>query len=158
MSRIILGIDPGIGRTGYGVISVEGPTMVPIDFGCITTPPNTEVGPRLLELEASLEELVARHQPNVIGVEELLFTNNVTTGIVVGAARGVVLLVAARHHLQIAEYTPTQIKLAVTGDGRAEKSQMQEMVCRLLKLEKRPTPDDAADALAVAICAMSKRF
>ncbi len=150
--KTILGIDPGIGRTGYGVIRVDGLKIEVVTFGCISTPVNTPVGARLVELERDLTELIQTYKPDRVSVEQLLFTKNVSTGIVVGEARGVVLLVAEKAHLPVVEFTPSQIKLAVTGDGNADKGQVQDMVMRLLNLAKRPTPDDAADALAIAIC------
>ena len=149
---VVMGIDPGLGRTGWGVIKAAGMDLAPVAFGCVTTPANTEVGQRLVELEKDLITLIEQHRPTVIAVEQLLFTNNITTGIAVGAARGVVLLVAERSGIPVKEFTPTQVKLGVTGYGKADKGQVNEMVCRILKLAKPPTPDDAADALAIAIC------
>lgn len=157
-SQIILGIDPGIGRTGWGVIEVRGMDLLPIAFGCVTTPANTAVGKRLVEIEIDLQGLIERFKPDVMAIEELLFTNNVTTGIAVGAARGVILLVAERAHVPVVEFTPTQVKLGVTGYGRADKHQVTDMVCRLLKLDKAPVLDDTADALAIAICGAGARL
>ena len=150
-SRIILGIDPGIGRTGWGVIEVRGMDLIPLGFGCVTTPANTPVGARLVELESDLKLLIEKFRPDIVAVEQLLFTTNVTTGIMVGEARGVVLLAVERFGIPIVEFTPTQVKLGVAGYGRADKAQVNTMVCRLLRLDKPPTPDDAADALAIAI-------
>lgn len=151
-TKVVLGIDPGLGRTGWGVIRVQGMALMPLGFGCVTTPANTAVGSRLVELEDDLKTLIEKYHPDVLAIEQLLFTNNVTTGIAVGAARGVVLLVAERAGIPVVEFTPTQVKLGVTGYGQADKAQVNGMVCRILKLEKAPTPDDAADALAIAIC------
>ena len=152
-AKIILGIDPGIGRTGYGLISVNGIEMSSIAFGCITTLKNTPIPARLVELERDLQEIVERYKPDLVAVEELLFTKNVSTGIMVSEARGVILLTIEKAGIALREFTPPQIKLAVTGDGSADKRQVQDMVLRLLKLSARPKLDDAADALAVAICA-----
>ena len=157
-SRIILGIDPGLGRTGWGVIKAKGIDLMALGFGCISTPANTAVGPRLVELENDLKTLIDKYHPDVLAFEQLLFTNNITTGIAVGAARGVVLLVAERSSIPVVEFTPTQVKLGVTGYGQADKAQVNGMVCRILKLEKPPTPDDAADALAIAICGSGARI
>lgn len=151
-AKTILGIDPGLGRTGWGVIQVQGMDLAPVAFGCISTPMNTPIPSRLVELEADLTALMERFHPDVIAVEQLLFTNNVSTGIMVGEARGIVLLVAQKTGKPIVEFTPTQVKLGVAGYGKADKGQVVDMVCRILKLEKAPTPDDAADALAIAIC------
>lgn len=151
--KIILGIDPGIGRTGWGVIEAHGMDLKAAGFGCVTTPSNTPVGGRLVELETDLKRLIERYNPDVVAVEQLLFTNNITTGIAVGGARGVVLLVAERSGIPVVELTPTQVKLGVTGYGAADKRQVIDMVCRILKLNAAPKLDDAADALAVAICA-----
>ena len=156
--RYILGIDPGLGRTGWGVIQAQGAELTPIAFGCIATPANTPIPGRLVELEGDLQGLVERFHPDVVAVEQLLFTNNVSTGIMVGEARGIVLLVAAKANVPIVEFTPTQVKLGVAGYGKADKSQVLDMVCRILKLAEPPTPDDAADALAIAICGAGSRL
>ena len=154
-TKIILGIDPGVGTTGYGVIKARGQHLDLVAYGCITTPPITPLGPRLVELEEGLIELLARYNPDLVSIEDLVFVQNVTTGIAVAQARGVVLLAAERAKVRTVEFMPTQVKLAVTGYGKATKGQVQDMVCKLLNLSKRPTPDDASDALAIAICGSS---
>ncbi|MBR0460938.1 crossover junction endodeoxyribonuclease RuvC [Candidatus Saccharibacteria bacterium] len=143
----ILGIDPGIGICGFGLI--EGNKM--LDCGVVTTPINTPLPGRLEELYNSLREVFDETKPDVVSVEKLFFSKNITTGISVAEARGIVLLVAEQHKLPIFEYTPNEIKKTLTGYGNAGKPQMQEMVRLHLKLKTIPKPDDAADALAAAI-------
>lgn len=143
----ILGIDPGTGICGFGVI--EGNTA--IDYGVISTPPHTPLPDRLEDIYNSLNEIIAQDHPEVIAIEKLFFKQNITTGISVAEARGVCLLVAKQHGLPIFEYSPNQIKNAICGYGMAHKPQIQEMVRIHLKLATIPKPDDAADALAVAI-------
>ena len=148
----ILGIDPGIGRCGFGLIEANTRADArALDFGVITTTENGELPKRLVELYDSLEQVFKETKPDVVAVEKLFFSKNVTTGIMVAEARGIVLLVAEKHHLKIYEYTPNEIKKTITGYGSAKKPQMEEMVRLHLKLEKKPKPDDAADALAAAI-------
>lgn len=148
----ILGIDPGLAIVGYGVIDVVGNKITPVDFGAINTPACMPTHKRLNEIFMALSELIHRYQPDDVAIEELFWNTNQTTGIRVSEARGVILLCAERNHLNIFEYTPLQIKQAVTGYGRAEKKQVIAMVTSLLKLQRPPKPDDTADALAVAIC------
>ncbi len=143
----ILGIDPGTGICGFGVI--EGRKL--IDCGVITTPAHTPLAERLEDIYNSLHEIIKTDDPNVMAIEKLFFKQNITTGISVAEARGVCLLVAKQCHLPIYEYSPNQIKKAITGYGQAHKPQMQEMVRLHLGLEAVPKPDDAADALAAAI-------
>lgn len=143
----ILGIDPGTGICGFGVI--EGRKL--IDCGVITTPAHTPLTERLEDIYNSLHEIIKTDDPNVMAIEKLFFKQNITTGISVAEARGVCLLVAKQCHLPIYEYSPNQIKKAITGYGQAHKPQMQEMVRLHLGLEAVPKPDDAADALAAAI-------
>ena len=147
MTQRILGIDPGTGICGFGVL--EG--RAALDFGVITTPAHTPLPDRLLDIHESLQEIIAASHPEVVAIEKLFFKQNITTGITVAEARGVVILVARQHNLPIYEYAPNEIKKALTGYGMADKKQMQEMVRQHLNLEKAPQPDDAADALAVAI-------
>jgi crossover junction endodeoxyribonuclease RuvC len=147
----ILGVDPGIARMGYGVIEQQGNHLQAIAFGCIETPAHTALSSRLKSIYDQLTEVIRRHQPSVLAVEELFFSRNTTTAIAVGQARGVALLAAEQAGLRSAEYTPMQIKQAVVGYGKADKVQVQEMVRVLLNLRHRPKPDDTADALAVAI-------
>lgn len=143
----ILGIDPGTGICGFGVI--DGREA--LDYGVISTPPHTPLPDRLEDIYNSLHEIININQPEVMAIEKLFFKQNITTGISVAEARGICLLVAKQSHLPIFEYAPNQIKMAISGDGHAHKSQMQEMVRLHLGLKSIPKPDDAADALAVAI-------
>jgi crossover junction endodeoxyribonuclease RuvC len=148
----ILGIDPGTGILGFGVVDVEkGRAPVMVDAGVVTTPAHTPLPDRLLDIYESLSEIIRELKPEVMAIEKLFFARNITTAISVAEARGVVELVARQNGVRIAEYTPLQIKQTLTGYGRAEKKQMQEMVRRELGLEVAPKPDDAADALAVAL-------
>ncbi|MBP5674913.1 crossover junction endodeoxyribonuclease RuvC [Candidatus Saccharibacteria bacterium] len=153
----ILGIDPGTGICGFGVIELKktakNPTgkMTMIDNGVITTPAHTPLPERLEDIYNSLHEIIELNKPDVVSIEKLFFTKNITTGISVAEARGVVILVCKQHKLPIFEYTPNEIKKTITGYGSANKKQMQEMVKMRLGLEKVPKPDDAADALAAAI-------
>ena len=149
----ILGIDPGTATTGFGVIDCEGGQMVFVDGGVITTLPTEAMPDRLVTICDEVGQLIAEHQPDQVVVEQLYFAQNVTTAMTVGQARGVVLLVAAQAGLPVQEFTPLQVKQAMTGYGRATKNQIQEMVKRLLSLDTIPQPDDAADALAIAITA-----
>lgn len=148
----ILGIDPGTATTGFGLIDKEGQKLTKLDYGVISTPKTMPMPERLQMLYEDLTELVKSSKPESVAVEKLFFTNNITTAMSVSQARGVVLLVAQQQKLKIAEYTPLQVKMSVTGYGQAEKKQVQEMVKRILKLSVIPKPDDAADALAIAIC------
>lgn len=148
---IALGFDPGTARLGYGVITSE-PDPTAIDYGVVVTDADAQMGDRLLTIYLAVGELIDRFQPDAVAVERLFFARNVTTAMTVGQARGIVLLAAAQRAIPIAEYAPSEIKQAVVGYGRADKHQIQEMVRIMLGLESLPTPDDAADALAVAIC------
>ena len=143
----ILGIDPGTGICGFGII--EGKKA--LDYGVITTPPHTPLPDRLEDIYNSLHEIIDTNHPDVMAIEKLFFKQNITTGISVAEARGVCLLVAKQYRLPIFEYAPNQIKMAISGDGHAHKHQLQEMVRLHLGLKTIPKPDDAADALAVAI-------
>ncbi|HOJ78827.1 MAG TPA: crossover junction endodeoxyribonuclease RuvC [Bacillota bacterium] len=149
---VILGIDPGTAITGYGIISHQGNHLKKIGVGVIRTSPQQDMSLRLKVIYDEMHSLIAKYQPEVIAVEELFFNKNVRTALAVGQARGVIMLAAANSGLDIVEYTPLQVKQAVVGYGRAEKHQIQEMVRMLLCLPEVPKPDDAADALAVAIC------
>jgi len=148
---IALGFDPGTARLGYGIIESE-PEPRAMDYGVIVTSPSAPMAQRLLEIHAAVGELIARYRPDAIAVELLFFARNVTTAMTVGQARGVVLLAAAQHGVPLAEYSPSEVKQAVVGYGKADKQQIQEMVRIMLDLASVPAPDDAADALAVAIC------
>ena len=149
---IVLGIDPGTAATGYGIVERNGSKLRAVGYGCIETLPTQELPARLLEIHRAVTELIITHKPVQIGVERLFFNRNVQTAFAVGQARGVVLLAAAEHGLPVFEYGPHEVKLAVTGYGRADKMQVQRMVQMVLGMAKLPKPDDAADALAVAIC------
>lgn len=147
----IIGIDPGTGILGFGVIDVEGTKFQLVDAGVISTPPHTPHDERLEDIYDSLTEIIAATKPDVCSVEKLFFSRNITTAMSVAEARGVSLLVARQHKLPIHEYTPPQIKQTVTGYGKADKKQVQEMVRIQLGLKDIPKPDDCADALAAAI-------
>jgi crossover junction endodeoxyribonuclease RuvC len=149
---IVLGIDPGTAMTGYGIIERTGSHLRLIDYGCMETVPDRPLADRLLLIHEAVEGLIEAHQPSLVGVERLYFNRNVQTAFAVGQARGVVLLAAAQHGLPVFEYGPHEVKIAVTGYGRAAKEQVQRMVQVVLGMETLPRPDDAADALAVAIC------
>jgi len=149
---LVLGIDPGTATTGYGLVGEEQGQAVAIAYGAITTPSDLPLPDRLILLQRELATLVDQYHPDQSAVEQLFFNKNVRTALAVGHARGVVLLTLAQGHVPIYEYTPLQVKLAVTGHGRADKAQVQQMVTLLLGLNKVPKPDDVADALAIAIC------
>ena len=149
---IILGIDPGLAIVGWGIVESVRGQVRPIAYGAITTPAHTDIEARLLMIQNDLEALIKKYSPDEMAVEELFFTNNITTGIAVAEARGVSLCTAHRLGVKISEYTPPQVKQAVVGYGKAEKRQVIAMVTSLLKLKKPPKPDDTADALAIAIC------
>lgn len=149
---IVLGIDPGTARTGYGLVSRDGSRLQALDFGCLETLPERDLPERLLVIHQGVSELIAEHSPEVVGVERLFFNRNVQTAFAVGQARGVVLLAAAQAGVPVYEYGPHEVKMAVTGYGRAAKDQVQRMVQAILGLATLPAPDDAADALAVAVC------
>ena len=148
----ILGIDPGIATVGYGLIQYENGCFGTIATGAIETPAGIDVEDRIEMVYDDLCELIKMYSPTEMSIEELFFNTNQKTAIAVAEARGAILLAAKKNRLNIAEYTPIQVKLAVTGYGRAEKKQVQEMVKIILGLPKVPKPDDAADALALAIC------
>ncbi|MBC8530101.1 crossover junction endodeoxyribonuclease RuvC [Christensenellaceae bacterium NSJ-44] len=148
----ILGIDPGIAIVGYGVIESQGSRLKHIENGVLTTPAGMPLPQRLEQVYNGMKKLLMLFQPEAIAFEELFFAKNAKTAITVGQARGVALLAAAQESEQLFEYTPLQIKQGVVGYGRAEKNQVQQMVKVLLNLPDIPKPDDAADALAVAIC------
>ncbi len=150
---IVLGIDPGTATTGYGVVAqTERGDYGLLACGVIRTEPTTEMPLRLREIFQDVQNLIAEFHPNEVAVEKLFFGRNVTTAISVGQARGAVLVAAALCNLPVVEYTPAEIKQALTGYGNADKRQMQEMVMRTLDLERPPTPDDAADGVAIALC------
>lgn len=149
---VIIGVDPGFAITGYGIVSYKNNQFKPITYGVITTGAEMNLPERLLEIDCSLNKLIEQYQPGMMAIEELFFNTNIKTAIKVGHGRGVAMLCAARAGMPVYEYTPLQVKQAVVGYGRAKKEQVQQMVRVLLSLDKIPKPDDAADALAVAIC------
>ncbi len=149
---IALGIDPGTAICGYGFVETHGSRLRPLAYGSIFTTPDMPMEQRLMKIFDELDALIKQHKPNVMGVEKLFFSRNVTTAIPVGQARGVVLLAAAKNNLRLVERTPMQIKQDVTGYGKATKNQVIYMVTKLLHLPEPPKPDDTADALAIAIC------
>jgi len=148
----ILGIDPGLATVGFGFVDKEGSRLSPIQYGCITTEADTDQAVRLKEIYETALALIDKYKPDAMAIEKLFFNKNVTTALTVGQARGVLVLAAVQRGLEIAEYTPLQVKQAVVGYGKAEKRQVQEMVRMFLNLVTVPKPDDVADALAVAIC------
>ena len=149
---IILGIDPGLADTGYGIVQKSGQQCTALNYGSITTPAGCALPDRLQLLYNGIIELIAKHNPQQIGIEALFFAKNAKTAILVSHARGVAMLAAKQAGCEIREFTPLQIKQALTGYGRADKNQIQQMVKTILKLDAAPQPNDAADALAVAIC------
>jgi len=149
---IILGIDPGTAAMGYGVIDRSGGRLRAIDHGCLVTSPDLPMPDRLLAIHGLLDDLLSLHQPAIVAVERLFFSRNVQTAIAVGQARGVVLLAAAQHGRTVREATPNEVKSAIAGYGAADKEQVQRMVQLVLGMAELPRPDDAADALAIAVC------
>lgn len=150
---VALGIDPGSAICGYGFVEALGGQVVAKNFGVITTNPKARMQDRLLKIHTELDTLIKAFQPQIMGIEKLFFGKNATTAIPVGQARGVVLLCAAQNNLDIIEITPNEVKQSVTGYGGADKAQVIYMVTKLLNLPEPPKPDDAADALAIALAA-----
>ena len=148
----ILGIDPGFATIGFGLITAERGRVHMVTYGAITTPAGLPLSKRLYQISCDMEELISKLKPDVIAIEELFFNTNITTGIAVAHGRGVILCAAEKCGVPLYEYTPSQVKLAVVGYGKAEKRQVMDMTKRLLHLEKIPRPDDAADGLALALC------
>jgi crossover junction endodeoxyribonuclease RuvC len=149
---IVLGIDPGLASTGYGVVIRRGGGMAALDGGVIETPAGLPIERRLTDVHARVADLLHEHDPDAVALEELYFGQNVRTAFAVGHARGVVMLAAGEHGVPCTSYTPQKVKSAVCGHGRAPKEQVARMVQTLLSLPQLPTPDHAADALAVAMC------
>ena len=147
---IILGIDPGTAALGYGIIQRTGSRLREIDHGCLVTSPDLPLPERLLAIHTLLDDLLALHKPDLMGVERLFFSRNVQTAMGVGQARGVVLLAAAQHGVPVREATPNEVKSAIAGYGAADKDQVARMVQLVLGMSELPRPDDAADALAIA--------
>ena len=148
----ILGIDPGYATIGFGLIEAERAQVHMVTYGAITTPAGLPLSRRLHQIGTDMAELIRQTKPDVIAIEELFFNTNITTGIAVAHGRGVILYAAERCGIPLYEYTPSQVKMAVTGYGKAEKRQVMDMTRRLLKLPSVPRPDEAADALGLAIC------
>lgn len=148
----VLGIDPGSVKSGYGIIDAYHDELVVVDYGVIRTTPNTPLAQRLLQISTRVQELIQQHAPQEAAIEDLFIAKNAKSSLKLGHARGAIMLTAAQAGLRIAEYTPLEVKQSVVGYGRADKSQVQQMVKVLLKLRELPSPDDAADALAIAIC------
>ena len=149
---VILGLDPGYATIGYGVIEKTERGLFAIDYGVITTPAHETIAVRLAMIDEAMTAIMQKFKPECVSIEELFFNTNITTGIKVAHARGVMILNAVKECGRLYEYTPLQIKSALTGQGRAEKRQVQYMVKAILNLKEIPKPDDAADALAVALC------
>ncbi len=148
----VLGIDPGLAIVGYGAVRYRNPDFAVLEAGAIRTPAHTPLPSRLNQIYQDLQAILERVRPEAAAVEELFFTNNITTGIPVAQARGVILLCLEQHGVPIFEYTPMQVKQAVVGYGRAEKKQVIELTRLMLHLKEAPKPDDTADALALAVC------
>jgi crossover junction endodeoxyribonuclease RuvC len=153
---IVLGIDPGIANTGYGIVASSGSRLQVLGFGVIETAASSAPEVRLAEIHADVGELIARFEVDAVAVEDLYFGANVVSAMAVGQARGVVLLAAGQHGIPVHAYTPQQVKQAVCGSGRADKQQVGRMVARLLGMASVPKPDHAADALAVALCEVNR--
>ncbi len=149
---IIIGIDPGLATVGFGIIRKEKNSIIPMSYGCIRTSAKKQNSERLLEIYNELNILFEKYSPSEVAVEKLFFTNNITSAMGVSEARGIIFLAAQQKNIPVTEYTPNQIKQAITGSGRADKKQMQEMIKRLLNLDEVPRPDDAADGLSIALC------
>ena len=149
---IILGIDPGTARTGYGVIKSTQDNLTSLDYGCIFTEKSLPAPEILIKIAQELRHLIKKHQPDELAIEDIFFFKNLKTAFKVSQSQGVILLTAAQLKVPVSEYTPLQVKQAITGYGRADKTQVQEMVKRLLRLKQPLKPDDVADALAIAIC------
>ena len=148
----ILGIDPGFATIGFGLVEAAGASIRMVTYGTITTPAGLPLSRRLYQISTDMEALIGKLRPDGISIEELFFNTNLTTGIAVAHGRGVILCAAEKCGVPLYEYTPGQVKLAVTGYGKAEKRQVMDMTRRLLHLQAVPRPDDAADALALALC------
>jgi crossover junction endodeoxyribonuclease RuvC len=148
----VLGVDPGSIKSGYGIIDECENELVMVEYGVIRTMPKTPLAHRLLQISNRLQQLIAQFHPQVLAIEDIFFAQNAKSALKLGQSRGVILLTAAQAGLRIAEYSPLEVKQAVVGYGRADKSQVQHMVKVLLRLQEIPQPDDAADALAIAIC------
>ena len=149
---IVIGIDPGLARVGYGVIDISNRKPAPVCYGCIETAKDRATPGRLLQIYTEAAAIFDRYPPSHIAMEKLFFSKNITSAMSVSEARGVLQLLAEQRQVPVTEYTPNQVKQAITGSGRADKKQMQDMITRLLHLDEIPRPDDAADALSIALC------
>lgn len=159
MSYVILGIDPGIADTGYGLIEKDKKgNLSCLDYGTIKTSSRIEVAERLEIINDELTDIIKKYRPSLMAVEQLFFCKNVKTALVVGQARGVILLTARQNKIRLVEFTPLEVKQAVSSYGQADKVQVQRMVKLILNLKEIPKPDDAADALAIAICAANSSY
>ncbi len=156
-NSIVLGIDPGLATTGWGVLEKTPKGITLIGFGVMLTPSKTTLSSRLLQIKNRLAEIIQAHQPHVLAIEELFFTKFAVSIAATAQARGAILLAAAEHALPVVEYNPRSVKMAMTGFGSASKFQMQSMVQRQFNLKEMPKPDDAADALAIALCHLQTR-
>lgn len=151
-NRTILGIDPGLANTGWGIVQQNGSRLECVAYGCVSTPASGELSQRLAKIHEQIDAVITRFHPSCLGIETVWFGQNITAAFATGQARGAALVACAEGGLEVGEFAPRQIKLAVVGEGGAEKEQVQYMVKRLLNLERTPQPDHAADALAAAIC------
>jgi crossover junction endodeoxyribonuclease RuvC len=155
---IILGIDPGLARTGYAILTAEKNEVKDIVYGCIVTPQKMSLEKRLRIIDSKLEKIIKKYKPEKVAVEQLFWGKNVKTALLVGQARGVICLAAAKNNLPVIEFTPLQVKQALTGYGQASKNQVQQMLKAIFRLKKIPEPDDAADALAIAYCGLQSKI
>lgn len=151
-NRVILGIDPGLAHTGWGVVHQKGPRLTCVAYGCVTTTASMTLALRLQKIHEQISAVIAHYQPSCLGIETIWFGQNITAAFATGQARGAALVACAQAGIDVGEFSPTQIKLAVVGEGRAGKDQVQYMVQQILSLQQAPQPDHAADALAAAIC------
>lgn len=151
---LVLGVDPGIHRIGWGLVKEEGSSLYPIAYACLETNSKNTTPERLAKIYKELSLIITKYNPDVISLEDLFFSKNTKTAMVVSQARGVIMLACQHHKCVLVEHTPLQIKMALTGYGRASKQQIQQMVKSLLRLKEVPKPDDTADGLAAAICAI----
>lgn len=158
MVKIILGLDPGLADTGYGVIKADGAKLTCLAYGSIKTASGTNLAERLEVLHLALDAIIKKYRPDIAGLEQLFFNKNVSSALAVGQARGVSLLTLRENKLDVHDFTPGQVKQAVCAYGQASKRQVQKMVKLILNLEEIPKPDDAADALAVALAAVNSRL
>ncbi len=154
---LILGVDPGTATTGYAVVGEEGSRLTMHELGVLRTAASSPMERRLVDIYRGISELMERYRPGAVAVEKVFFSRNVGSAMTVGQARGVVILAAGERGLSVLEYSPPEVKAAVTGHGNASKRQVQLMVQSLFSMESMPTPDDAADAAAVAVCALNRR-